>query len=77
VQALCTSALHCEVVPCDSTAFWFVRYRLMATGNIHRNFLRFGHAAFEMCQWTDRHTDTLTAVGYFASSRERVNNVEK
>jgi len=40
--------------------------RVMTTGNIYRNFLKFGYVIFEICQQTDaqtvRHTDTLTAI---------------
>jgi len=28
----------------------------MVTGNMYRNFVKFGHVGFEICEWTDRQT---------------------
>jgi len=32
----------------------------MATGNVHKNFVKFGRAVFELCERTDRQTDKQT-----------------
>jgi len=32
----------------------------MATGNMHKNFAKFGHAVFELCKQTNRQTNKQT-----------------
>ena len=32
--------------------------QVMATGNIHKNLVKFGSAVFELCEETDTHTNT-------------------
>ena len=34
----------------------------MATGNMHKNLVKFGHMAFELCKGTDRQTDILITI---------------
>jgi len=32
----------------------------MATGNVHKNLMKFGHTAFELCECIDRCTNRQT-----------------
>jgi len=32
----------------------------MATGNMHKNLVKFGRTVFELCEQTDRQTDKQT-----------------
>jgi len=34
----------------------------MATVNMYRKFVIFGHVVFQICEWIERHADILTAI---------------
>jgi len=38
------------------------RSRASATGNMHKNLMKFGRVVFQLCERTDRHTDILITI---------------